>query len=144
MTCSFVVTVLALVGSTKKRFGHYAILKILSLRSPRCSSISVKSTTNKLMEEARPLLLKEANIHINLIRFDRNFDHLHINLVTFVPESSSTVALFDKFLLNPCASEKLTRNILSDCFGARFVPHFRKKPNFQNGQKAWKIEQKWI
>ena len=28
------VTILALVGLTKKRFGHYAILKILSLRSP--------------------------------------------------------------------------------------------------------------
>ena len=28
------VTVLALVGLTKKRFGYYAILKILSLRSP--------------------------------------------------------------------------------------------------------------
>ena len=28
------VTVLALVGLTKKRFGHFAILKNLSLRSP--------------------------------------------------------------------------------------------------------------
>ena len=34
MTYCSVVAVLALVGSTKKRFGHYAILKILSLRSP--------------------------------------------------------------------------------------------------------------
>ena len=34
MTYCSVVTVLALVGLTKKRFGHYAILKILSLRSP--------------------------------------------------------------------------------------------------------------
>ena len=33
MTYCSVVTVLALVGSTKKRFGHYAILQILSLRS---------------------------------------------------------------------------------------------------------------
>ena len=31
--CS-VVTVLSLFGLTKKRFGHYAILKNLSLRSP--------------------------------------------------------------------------------------------------------------
>ena len=31
--CS-VVTVPALVGLTNKRFGHFAILKILSLRSP--------------------------------------------------------------------------------------------------------------
>ena len=35
MTYCSVVAVLALVGLTKKRFGHYAILKILSLRSPR-------------------------------------------------------------------------------------------------------------
>ena len=35
MTYCFVVAVLALVGLTKKRFGHYAIVKILSLRSPR-------------------------------------------------------------------------------------------------------------
>ena len=34
MTYCSVVTVLALVGLTKKRFGHYAILKILYLRSP--------------------------------------------------------------------------------------------------------------
>ena len=23
-----------------------------------------------------------------------------------------------------------------DCFGVRFVPHFQKKPSFQNGQKS--------
>ena len=34
MTYCSVVAVLVLVGLTKKRFGHYAILKILSLRSP--------------------------------------------------------------------------------------------------------------
>ena len=34
MTYCSVVTVLALVSLIKKRFGHYAILKILSLRSP--------------------------------------------------------------------------------------------------------------
>ena len=34
MSYGSVVTVLALVGLTKKHFGHYAILKILSLRSP--------------------------------------------------------------------------------------------------------------
>ena len=33
MTYCSVVTVLALVGLTKKRFGHYAILKNLSFRS---------------------------------------------------------------------------------------------------------------
>ena len=35
------VAVLVLVGLTKKRFGHYAIFKILSPRSP--SSLSVLS-----------------------------------------------------------------------------------------------------
>ena len=35
MTYCSVVEVFALVGLTKKRFGHYAILKILSLRSPK-------------------------------------------------------------------------------------------------------------
>ena len=34
MTYCSVVAVLALGGLTKKRFGHYAILKNLSLRSP--------------------------------------------------------------------------------------------------------------
>ena len=34
MTYCPVVTVLALVGLTKKRFGRYSILKNLSLRSP--------------------------------------------------------------------------------------------------------------
>ena len=35
MTYCSVVAVLVLVSLTKKRFGQYAILKILSLRSPR-------------------------------------------------------------------------------------------------------------
>ena len=35
MTYCSVVTVLALVGLAKKRFGHYAILENLSLRSQR-------------------------------------------------------------------------------------------------------------
>ena len=37
------------------------------------------------------LLLKEleANIHINLICFDRNFDHPHVNVVTFVSSQKS-------------------------------------------------------
>ena len=34
MTYCSVVTVLALIGLTKKHFGHYAILKNLSLRLP--------------------------------------------------------------------------------------------------------------
>ena len=35
------------------------------------------------------LLLKEANIHINLICFDDNFDHPHVNVVAFVPRIQS-------------------------------------------------------
>ena len=34
-TNSYRVTVFALDGSTKKHFGHYAVLKIFSLRPPR-------------------------------------------------------------------------------------------------------------
>ena len=41
MTYCSVVAVLALVGLTKKRFGHYALLKLLSFRLPS------KSTSNK-------------------------------------------------------------------------------------------------
>ena len=41
MTYCSVVTVLVLVGLTKKRLGHYAILKILSLRSPRNEGRSI-------------------------------------------------------------------------------------------------------
>ena len=36
MTYCSVVIVLALVGLTKKHFGHYAIFKNLSLKSPSC------------------------------------------------------------------------------------------------------------
>ena len=41
MTYCFVVAVPALVGSTKKPFGHYAILKILSLRSPNSNFVAI-------------------------------------------------------------------------------------------------------
>ena len=105
------------------------------------------------------LLLEKANIHINLICFDRNFDHLHINVVTFVPTKQSrkpffVKKVFDIYLLlglsslfsqNSCTF--WTKNILLDYSGVRFVPPplppplFRKKPNFQSGQKAWKLIQ---
>ena len=42
--CS-VVTVLALVGLTKKRFGHYAFLKTLSFRSPRKQRADAEKNT---------------------------------------------------------------------------------------------------
>ena len=35
------------------------------------------------------LPLKEANIHINLIYFDDNFDRPHVNVVTFVSRKQS-------------------------------------------------------
>ena len=38
MTYCSVVAVLVLVGLTKRRFGHYAVLKILALRSPSGST----------------------------------------------------------------------------------------------------------
>ena len=41
------VTVLALDGLTKKHFGHYALLKIFSLRSPREEEVdAIKSGVN--------------------------------------------------------------------------------------------------
>ena len=40
------------------------------------------------------LLLKEANIHINLICLDRNFNNPHIIVVTFVPKNSQKAAIF--------------------------------------------------
>ena len=40
--CS-VVTVHALVGLTKKRFGHYAILKILSIRAQSNGACTTKT-----------------------------------------------------------------------------------------------------
>ena len=40
MTYCSVVAVLVLVGLTKKRFGQYATLKILSIRTPRSRILS--------------------------------------------------------------------------------------------------------
>ena len=55
--CS-VVTVLVLVGLTKKRFGHYAILKDLSLRSPSWgvrSGVEMRNMCN-LVNDCVPLI----------------------------------------------------------------------------------------
>ena len=59
----------------------------------------IKLKTKKLMEKSRTLgtnlafvcylLLQETNIHINLICFDHNFDHPHINVVTFIPRKQA-------------------------------------------------------
>ena len=56
------VAVLVLVGLTKKRFGHYAILKILSLRSPRSSSLKW-SFSAALHEE--PAMFHQCNHRID-------------------------------------------------------------------------------
>ena len=46
-------------------------------------SLSVRAkVTNQSTNEKNPdFREKEANLHINLIYFDRNFDHPHINVV---------------------------------------------------------------
>ena len=54
MTDCSVVTVLALVGLTKKRFGHYAILKNLSLRSPSKFPDVRMSSSNITLKAAMP------------------------------------------------------------------------------------------
>ena len=57
------------------------------------------------MAFVRYLLLKEANIHINLICFNGNLDHPHIHVVTFVPRKQSKKQqffpqkVFDMYLL---------------------------------------------
>ena len=117
------------------------------------------------------VLLKETSIHINFICFNRNFDHLHINVVTFVPRklsnkpifSTKNVVLvekvFDMYLLLGLSSlfsqnslaflkklllllyrfEKLTKGIVFDCFGVRFVSPFSKKSQtFKMTEKAGK------
>ena len=77
-----------------------------------CLSVRVNSQTNKLMEKSRTLgtkmvfvcylLLKEANTHINLICFDDNFDHPHVNVVTFVPRKQSKKPQFFHKILTFC------------------------------------------
>ena len=56
------VTVLALVGSTKKRFGYYGVLKILFIRSPRTkrrigsTKINIKADIFQVMAEITRIL----------------------------------------------------------------------------------------
>ena len=71
MTYCSVVTVLALDGSAKKRSGHYAILKILSLRSPRnafipslsCISLNIETysffITGGLYDEDKSFIFRK-------------------------------------------------------------------------------------
>ena len=57
MAYGSVVTVLALVGLTKKRFGHYTILTILSLKS-----LSMKCTWNLNFHLSRIIVWHKSNI----------------------------------------------------------------------------------
>ena len=59
------------------------------------------------------LFLKEANIHINLICFDRDFDHPHMNVVHVCPQKTVQKPHF--FLKNLVFAEKVTdMYLLSD------------------------------
>ena len=76
------------------------------------------------------LLLKEANIHINLICFDDNFDHPHFNVVTFVPRKQSKKSnffiktllfvkkVFEMYLLLGLSSlcSQNSRNVSKNCY----------------------------
>ena len=91
MTCCSVVTVFVLVGLTKKSFGHYAILKNLSLRSPRVhitylplitfSSIKAKYTIQIIMAKIRSnslpwmnsALRKEMNLRYKLLKHAQKY-----------------------------------------------------------------------
>ena len=55
-------------------------------------------------------------------------------LICLSSRFSKKAALFEKFSLNCCTFEKLTKNVLFDCFGFCLLI-FEKRPNFQNGQK---------
>ena len=48
---------------------------------------------------------------------------------------------FKKLFFNCYTFEKLTKNILSDCFCVMFISECKKKPNFQNGQRTRTIGQ---
>ena len=50
--------------------------------------------------------------------------------------SQTRRAFLKKICYFCCTFENLTKNILFDCFGVKFVPHFRKMPNFQNDQQS--------
>ena len=69
------------------------------------------------------LLLKEANIHINLICFDDNFDHPHVNVVTSVPRKQSKQPqffhkTFEMYLLLGLSSlcSQNSRTFLKNCY----------------------------
>ena len=67
MTYCSVVTVLALLGLTKKRFGHYAILKNLSLRSPRYfKKVRLYVSTYRKLEYSEKLPSKYSFRHFTM------------------------------------------------------------------------------
>ena len=71
MTYCSVVAVLSLVGLTKKLFYHHAILKILSLRSPRSSRKT--SESHKTRENAFDKTRKRLTLRENIGKFSDNF-----------------------------------------------------------------------
>ena len=89
------------------------------------------------------LLLKEANIHINLICFDRNFDHAHISVVTFVPRKLSKQPQFlpekhsylsEKFLISLYLLKNWLKHPVQLLWCDVCPPFSKKRPNFQNSQ----------
>ena len=111
-------------------------------------------------------VMLEANILINFICVNRNFDYPHITVVIFVPRKQSKKPRFSpinivfvekvfdmylllgwfslfsqnfpKKLLLVCTFEKLTKNILFDCFGVLSLI-FEKSQTFKVTKESGKI-----
>ena len=98
------------------------------------------------------VLLKEANIYINFICFNRNVDHPLITVVTFIPRKQSIKPrffhknivflekVFDMDLLLGLSSlfRQYNRAFWKNCYFCCTVwcKKKPKKPNFQNDQKS--------
>ena len=82
MTYCSVVTVLVLVGLTKKRFGHYAILKILSLRSPSTESEPASSKSEEITEIH---VLNKSSPHALCVLHEVNLGPVHTYLDNYYP-----------------------------------------------------------
>ena len=77
------------------------------------------------MEKAGPLATNmvlyviyfwnKQNIHINLIGFARNFDHSHINVVTFVAREQSNFSTVKKFFVEKTFDRYLLLGLSSLC-----------------------------
>ena len=97
--------------------------------------------------------MKEANIHINFICFNGNFDHPRITVVTFVPRKQSkkprffpqNIVLMKKSSICICCwvcpqfLVKIAGLFKKNCYFCCTFTYrsiFEKKPNFQNDQKG--------